>query len=47
MFKPEKNDHKNANVKQANENLIKIYKEPITLYEKNLADAKKEKMSTQ
>lgn len=43
LFKPKTEPPRDANVIKANENLIKMYKESITLYEKSLADAKKAK----
>lgn len=43
MFKPTSEPIRDANVTKANENLVKMYKESIAMYEKYLADAKKAK----
>lgn len=43
MFKPKTAPVRDANIVKANANMVSIYKEQITMYEKSLADAKKAK----
>lgn len=43
LFKPKNEPPRDANVTKANADLVKMYKEGITTYEKYLADAKKKK----
>lgn len=42
-FKPKSDKPRDPNVEKANQDLINIYKEQIAMYEKSLADAKKQK----